>query len=403
MATPIDAIRLSSKGSFGNMALGAAVLGLVGTVGAYMVDPDRFFHAFLVGFVFWVSIALGTLFFVMLHHLATARWSIVIRRIPESIMMNLPFLFIFCIPVLLGMHTLYHWSHADAVAADPLLQWKAPFLNSTFFIIRNVIYFTVWSGIAWFLYKASIAQDTRPTEEQLAGMRKTSAIGMLLFAPTVTLAAFDWLMSLDPHWYSTIFGVYFFAGSFLSSLAFVILCILFLREREKLQHMITIEHLHDLGKLMFGFVVFWSYIGFSQFFIIWYASIPEEVIFYQRRWEGSWQNVSLLLLFCHFILPFLILIFQNVKRNPMLMRIMAVWILVIHFVDLYWLVYPYYTKHLADKAGLANNEALFSWPELMPVLLLGGVFCWLFWRRIGSASLVPVGDPKLDVSIRTAN
>lgn len=403
MSTPLQAVRLSSKGNFGTIALVVAALGLAGTIGAYLVDHERFFHAFLVGFVFWVSIGLGTLFFVMLHHLSTSRWSIVIRRIPESIMMNLPFMFIFCIPVILGMHALYHWSHADAVATDSLLQWKEPYLNSTFFVIRNVFYFAVWSWIAWSLYKVSLAQDTNPGEEQLARMRKTSAIGMLLFAPTLTFAAFDWLMSLDPHWYSTIFGVYFFTGCFLSSLAFVTLWTIFLRGREKLNHLITAEHLHDLGKLTFGFIIFWAYIGFSQFFIMWYANIPEETIFYQRRWEGDWQIISMIQLFCHFVIPFVVLIFQQVKKNPVIMSVMAVWLLVVHFIDLYWLIYPYYTKHLADKAGLAENQVLLSWPELMPFLFLGGVFCWLLWQRIGSASLIPVGDPKLDVSIRTAN
>lgn len=369
------------------------VLGLGGCAAAWMADADRFFHAYLTAFVFWTTLALGGLFFTMLHHLTSARWSVVLRRISESLMMPLVWLVIAFVPLMLGAHSLYHWTDVEAVAHDPMLQAKSGFLNGGFFFGRTLFFFAVWTVLAIVLRKRSLLQDKSPERDHFPGMRKISAGGMLLFAMTLTLASFDWLMSLNPHWFSTIFGVYLFGGVFLAGLSSLALISVFLRRNGVLTKIVTVEHYHDLGKLMFAFVIFWAYIGFSQYFVIWMGNLPEETTWYLARWEGSWRTVSLVLLFGHFAIPFVGLIFHNVKRRPTLMAVAAIWLLVMHWVDLYWLVYPTFSP----------SGAVLGWIELMPMVGLGGLFVFIFWRSLSAEPLVPVGDPWLGDSIRFEN
>lgn len=383
--------RVTDKGRVGTVALIVGVLGLAASGGAWWADSARFFHAYLTAFVFWLSLALGGLFFTMLHILSASRWSVVLRRISENMAWQLPWMAIAFIPIALGMHDLYHWSHAEVVATDHMLQDKAVYLNVEFFLIRTAVYFALWSLVTFKLSKHSLLQDSNPDRDQIAPLRRWSAMGMLMFAGTVTFASFDWLMSLQPHWFSTIYGVYFFGGLFLAGVSFLAVICWFLRRHGILTNEVTAEHHHDLGKLMFAFIVFWAYIGFSQYFLIWYGNIPEETLWFLSRWEGGWKPVSLVLLFGHFIIPFVILIFQNVKRKIALLGVVAIWILVMHWIDLYWLVYPSYNE---------NFESI-GWIELAPMVGLGGVFVWLFWRRMVSDPIIPIGDPWLQESINS--
>jgi len=385
--------KVTNPGRFGAVALTVGGLGLALSLVAVFVDSPRFYFGWLTAFYFWTTLALGGLFFTMLHHLTGARWSVVLRRISETMMMQLPWTTAAFIPVFFGIHDLYHWSHAEAVAHDAILQSKAGYLNTGFFTIRAVAYFAVWSLIAVALYRVSRRQDEGNTVEGTAKMRKSSAIGMMLFAVTTTFAAWDWLMSLEPHWFSTIFGVYSFGGAFFGSLGFMTAVCLLLRHNGALHNVITLDHYHDLGKLMFGFTVFWSYIAFSQYFLIWYANIPEETFWYLNRWQGGWKTVSLVLMFGHFVLPFVVMIFRNVKRSPVIMAIMALWFMIIHWVDIYWLAFP----------TLLPEGATLSWIEVVAAVGLGGIFLGLFWWRLTGAPLVPVGDPNLQRSITFTN
>jgi hypothetical protein len=372
------------------------IIGIVGvalSVVGWITDSARFYHAYLTAFVFWVSLSLGALFFTMLHHLTGAKWSIVLRRIAETFMIQLPWMFLAFIPIYLGMHDLYHWTHEEAVAADAVLQGKAGYLNDGFFTARSVLYFAIWSLLAIILYRTSLRQDGNPSEAQRERMRKVSAVGMLLFAATVTFAAFDWLMSLDPHWFSTIFGVYFFACSFLGTLALITGISLFLRDNDILKTIITVEHYHDLGKLMFAFTIFWSYIAFAQYLLIWYGNVPEETYWYLLRWEGSWKYVSLVIAFGHFGIPFTLLLFRGVKRNMIMLKLLAAWLLLMHWIDMYWLVFPTYL----------GQGANFAWLEFAAMLGLGGIFLWSFWSRLRANALVPSGDPHLEASIKFVN
>jgi hypothetical protein len=308
-------------------------------------------------------------------------------------MMTLPYMAALFIPALVGMHTLYHWSHPEAVMHDPLLLAKSGYLNPTFFTIRTVFFFGIWSLLAIKLHGLSLKQDKGDTQAIGDAMRRTSAWGMLLFAVTVTYAGYDWLMSLNPHWFSTIFGVYFFAGGLLSVIAFMTLVALALRRKGILAETITVEHYHDLGKLLFAFTVFWTYIGFSQYFLIWYGNVPEETVWYLARWEGSWKFVSMVILFGHFVLPFIALLFRFTKRTPTSLWIIASWILLMHWVDMYWLVYP----------TLLEKGASITWIEPATMLFVGGLFLWAFWGRFARNPLVPVNDPKLAGSINHVN
>ncbi|MBD3224781.1 MAG: hypothetical protein GF313_08635 [Caldithrix sp.] len=385
--------RVETDNQLGFKILIAGIAALLLSAIGYFTHSKQFFFSYLVAYTFWVSIGLGGLFFVMLSHLTGTVWGIVLRRIIESIMMALPVMAIFFIPLIFGFHDLYHWSHAEAVAEDPLLQSKAPYLNVPFFIIRTGIYFGIWYLLARKLYALSLQQDEQPTNEQIVKMRRVSGPGMVLFAVTTAFASFDWIMSLDAHWYSTIFGVYFFAGSFLGALSFLVIVSAWLHNKDILTGTITIEHYHDLGRLIFAFVIFWGYMAFSQFFLIWYANIPEETIWYQHRWTGSWNIISLFLVIGNFLIPFVLLMPRAIKRNRNKMFVLAIWILVTHWVDLFWLITP----------NLHHHGAHFSWMDLTLFVGMGGIFVSLFWKYLTKGALVPVKDPKLQESIQFSN
>ncbi|KAA3660624.1 MAG: hypothetical protein DWQ10_06275 [Calditrichaeota bacterium] len=386
--------RLLESSKFGTFALICGIVGLVLTaVGYFMVSPEQMYHSWLTAFVFWMTIGLGGLFFTMLHHLTGAVWSIVLRKFSESLMAVLPWMLLFFIPVVFGIHDLYHWSHEDAVAHDQLLQGKAGFLNQPFFVIRSIGYFVIWIILSLSLFKLSVKQDNQHDASISAKFKKISAPGMLLFALSLTFASFDWLMSLDPHWYSTIFGVYIFSGSVLAVLSMIMLIALFLRKSGFLEEVITIEHYQDIAKLLFAFTVFWAYIAFSQYFLIWYGNIPEETVWFLHRWEGSWKIISMVIVFFHFALPFLILLTRNAKRNLTLLGIMGFWFLIVHWIDLYWLVFPSFHKHSVH----------FSWIDFTAMLGIGGIFMAIFWKKFTGNKLVPMNDPELSQSLHFTN
>lgn len=384
---------MTDKGKFGKLAAIAGVAGLVLSAGGYFVDSEQFFYSWLTSFMFWTSIALGGLCFTMLHHLVAARWSVVLRRISENIMGVLPIMVVFLVPILLGMHDLYHWSHADLVETDHLLKGKAAYLNPTFFVIRLAVYFVIWFVLNRLLFQVSQRQDAGHDPSQIKRMRLISAPGMILFAITLTFFSFDLMMSLDAHWYSTIYGVYFFAGSFAAVLSFIFLTVLVLHGHGILKKEISIEHYHDLGKLMFAFIIFWGYMAFSQYFLIWYANIPEETIWFLHRWVGSWKAVTLILVFGHFVVPFFFLFPQGAKKNAVLMKLMTTWVLLMHLLDIHWLVMP----------SLHHEGFHLSWMDFSTMIGIGGIFLWFFWRRMASSPMIPVNDPKLKASMQFVN
>ena len=375
------------KGSIGKIALISGVLGLALSVFGYFTNSKQFYFSYLTSFAFWASLGLGGLFFTMLHYISGAKWSTAIVRIAQAAMSVLPLMFIFFVPIIFGIKELYEWSSAEALAHNAVLAGKSGYLNISGFVTRSVIYFIAWGVLAYLINMYSRRQDDG--EDTIKQLRIVSGPGMFVFAMSISFAAFDWLMSLDPMWYSTIFGGYYFSGSFVAILAFLIILANYLRKNIVLENAILQSHFADLGKLFFGFLVFWAYIGGAQYFFIWYANIPEETIWFLHRWEGSWKTVSVLLIFGHFLIPFVSLVFYNTKRSRKILLFFAIWILIFHYIDMYWLVGP--TLH--------HGSAHFSWLDIVTFFGIGGIFIYLFWNSYTAKALVPVNGPNLDASL----
>jgi hypothetical protein len=371
----------------------AAVLGAVVCAILGAGNPKQFFFSWLVAFLFFLSLALVGLFFVLIQYASQGSWGIVVRRIGETIFATIPVMAALFVPLLLGLHDLYSWTVPGAADHDALLRWKAPFLNVPFFLVRAALYFGCWSFIALLYFRGSRGQDATGDLRVSARLRALAGPAIIVLALTQTFAAIDWIMSLTPHWYSTIFGVYFFAGSFVGFIALLSVVVVAMRGAGLLDTIISAEHLHDIGKLLFAFTSFWAYIAFSQFFLMWYANLPEETIWYKARMEGSWLTVSLFLMAGHFGAPFFYLMGRAVKRRGSTLAIGGAWLLAMHFLDLYWQVMP--TLHPEGIRPSVLDVAAF--------LTVGGCFVaavgWLMRRQ----ALVPLRDPRLAESLAFEN
>ena len=327
---------------------------------------DRAFFAYLFAFMTVLSIALASLGFVLIQHVTRAGWSAVVRRIAEASAATLPLFALLFIPIaLLGFHNLYPWSHESDNFLEAKRWWLGAELgngSSAKFIMRAVIFLGIWSVLGQLLWRKSVSLDgvtdnLEQTTKITHSMWKLSAGGVFLFGLSLSFAAVDWMMSLQPHWYSTMYGVYYFAGAMLGFYAFLALTMMALQKGGMLKNAITTEHYHDVGKFAFGHTVFWAYIAFCQFLLIWYANIPEETEFYMVRMEGGWDKVSLAFPFIHFFLPFLFLLSRHVKRSRMGLAIAAAWILVVHTIDIFWNIMPNQGAHGAPEGHVAGAGA----------------------------------------------
>ncbi|MBE0659622.1 MAG: hypothetical protein IH602_18160 [Bryobacteraceae bacterium] len=363
----------------------AALVGWIALGAGFALNRDQFHFSYLVAFAFCISITLGALFYVQVQHLTGSAWSVTVRRLMETLMRTIPAGLILFIPIAFGIHTVYEWSHASA-ASDPILQQKAAFLNSTGFIVRGFIVLALWSIWAVRLYSLSRKQDASGSLEFTRSSEKWSAPGVLILFLSASLASFDWIMSLDPHWWSTMFGVYFLAGGAVAFMAVLIAVCLGLRSAGYLSDAINEEHYHDLGKWLFALTVFWAYVTFSQYMLIWYGNLPEEGIWYHRRMVGSWSGFMPLMIIGHFIIPFVTLMPRSSKRNLKMLGFFSGWMLVMHYLDLYWQVMP-----VLHKTGVA-----FHWIDLAALVALVSTFGLVFWSGLRERPLVPVGDPRLE-------
>ena len=374
-------------------ALAIAALGALAAAAAYAVDARRFAFAYLVGFSFVATLGVGGLIFILIQHLTRAGWSSAARRQMEWLASALPIGALLFVPLALLSARIYEWM-SPAALADPLLAKKHAYLNAPAFFGRAAFFFLVWSLLALLFWRTSRRQDSSDEPEiATVKMQRWSAPAVLVTGITLTFAGFDWLMSLDPRWYSTIFGVYVIAGSIVGSLALLALGTLTLERRGLYGAVSTVEHRHDIGKLLFGFTVFWAYIAFCQYFLIWYANIPEETIFFRRRWIGSWKTVSATLALGHFALPFLLLLSRAGKRSPTVLGATATLLLFMHYVDLYWLVMP----------TLDRGAAHPSWIDAAGLLLPVGVLLGWLSRRAARDPIYPLRDPRLPEAIRLEN
>ncbi len=379
-----------------------AAVGLGATLaGAMGAGRDRAMFSYLWAFEVALSIALGALGWIMIDHVSRTGWSTVFRRISETTAVTLPLFALLWIPIAtLGFHSLYPWSHES----DEILLKKRWFLSDGFFYGRGVAYLIIWSGLSYFFYKNSTKQDeltdASARDRITRSMWKMAGPGLILWALSLSFQAIDWMMSLQPHWYSTIFGVYYFAGAILSFFAFTVLVSLGLQRAGVLKNAITPEHFHDLGKLVFGYTIFWAYIAFSQFMLIWYANIPEETIFYIVRLNGGWKWISYLLPLLHFAVPFLFLLSRHMKRNRTFLALGAAWILVMHLVDLYWLILPNFGTH-----GEGAHEAHFelSWSDATALIGIFGAFLGVFGYFLKRNKVIAINDPRLEESLAHEN
>jgi hypothetical protein len=372
----------------------ALIVGLAGLVVAalgLLVDVAHFFQAYLVAFMFWLSVALGCFGLMMLHHLTRGAWGLAVRRSLEAASRTLPLLLVLFLPLIFGIHELYHWSHAEVVAADPILQQKHPYLNVGWFLVRAAIYFGIWLAVAFQLNQLSAEQDRTGDPALFRRMQAWATVGFLLLALTVTFAAMDWMMSLDPHWFSSLFGLWYFTGAGLSGLTFVILVAGWLSDRPPLAAVLTPRLFHDYGKLLLAFVMLWAYLSFSQLLLIWGANLPEEIPFYLRRLQGGWGAVSVLLLLAHFVLPFLLLLSSSLKRRKVRLVQVAGMVLAMRWLDHYWNVAP--TLQALEVGKVHPLAGL--WIDLAAVVGIGGLWLWYFARELARRPLLPLGEPFL--------
>ena len=380
------------------LVVGVSLLALALMFGFMRGDTlHYFFHAYLVSFCFYLSISLGALFFVALQHACRAGWSVAVRRVAEIMAANTLVMAVLFLPILLpllfGNTALFHWLDEAAVAEDHVLANKSVYLNLPFFVLRSLAFFGVWGGLVWYFWRRSLEQDRSGDANLTLRMERVSYPALLLFAVTITFAAFDWIMSLTPHWYSTIFGVYYFAGAVVGFLAAVILALVTLQKTGYLTSTVTLEHYQELGKLLFAFVIFWGYIAFSQYMLIWYANIPEETVWYLPRQKAQWITVSLVLLFVHLLIPFFGLMSRGVKRRPALLGFWAAWLLVAHWLDVHYLIMP-------------NVQAMglpFSPIDACCMLGMGAIFVAGILLFAGNRSLTPTKDPRLGESLGFEN
>jgi hypothetical protein len=325
----------------------------------------------------------------MVHQLSGGAWGVVLRRPIGAAARVLPLLTLLFLPILLGMSRLYIWTHADAVAASETLRHKQPYLNVPFFVVRAVIYFLVWNGISYFLNALSLEQDRTGDPAIARRMQRLSAGGLVAYGLTITFASFDWLMSITPDWYSTIFGVLILGGQGLSAMAFLIVAIFWLSRRPPLDAIIKPDHFHDAGNLMLMFVMLWAYFSFSQYLLIWAGNLPQEISWYQHRLQTGWRAVGILLIVFHFAVPFVILLLRRVKREATDLVRLAVGILVMRLVDLFWLIAPDF-----HRGGISV-----SWLDiLLPASLAAIWLAAVVWQLRGRA-ILPVHDPEFDETL----
>lgn len=436
MSTNGDRLQLAGSSWAGAWKKAAAV-GAVGmALSAYGAtsDPVRFGYSYLFAFFAILSVALGALFFVLVQHLTGAAWSVTVRRGSECLMRGLPAFLVLVVPVLLCTRSLYPWDGAEreiapmqagafgnamdeghrepaalaaanrgvteelAIAREAedarVLAGRKTYMNRPFFALRAIAFLGLWCFMAVRLFRWSTRQDEDKGMLLTVQAKNFAPIATIAFSVALVLAAFDWLMSLEPLWYSTIFGVYVFAGCAVAHAAIAILLAMGLQRAGLVRTSISVEHYHDLGKLLFGWLSFWAYIAFVQFFLIWYANIPEELTYFHRRWtdnDGSWKVISASLFVLHFLLPFWLLLSRNAKRSPALLGLGAVLVLALHVVDVYWLVLP----------NIGGFDP--AWLDVTCFLGVAGVYGAVVLRSMEQHALIPLGDPRLSRSLAFEN
>jgi hypothetical protein len=356
-----------------------------------MRSPETFYQSYLMSFMLVLGLAVGSLGLVMLQHLTSGHWGIIIRRPLESATRTLPLLVVFFLPIaLFGMKHLYRaWLDPQALQKEPLSHFQQSYLTARGFQFRAILYFALWLALMFVFNVLSKRQDTNQDDRALRRrLQMLAGPGIILYVFAMSFAAVDWVMSLSPHWASTIYGFLFIAGQLISAMAFMIAVVVLLSRAEPFAGILQKRHLHDLGKLLLAFVMLWAYFDFSQLLIIWSGNQPEEISFYRTRLYGGWGVVAVIVLIFHFLVPFLLLLSQDVKRNAKILPKIAMWLILMRLVDLYWMTRPEFT-----------SSAMPTWLDLVLPIALGGLWLGFFASNLKQCPLLPLGDPKLAEAI----
>jgi hypothetical protein len=371
-------------------ALVAGIVGFVLIAIGYVRTPEQFYHSYLIAFMFVLGLSVGSLGLLMLQHLTGGHWGIVIRRPLEAATLSLPFVAVLFLPIALGMKYLYkEWLEAPKTGEGALSHLQQSYLTTNAFLVRAVIYFAVWLALVILFDRWSRRQDVDREDRALRRHIKMMAgPGIILYVFVMSFAAIDWVMSLSPHWASTIYGFLFVVGQLISAMSLMIAIVVLLSRSEPLAGIIQDRHLHDLGKLLLAFVMLWAYFGFSQLLIIWSGNLPEEISFYRTRLYGGWGVVAVIVLVFHFFVPFFLLLSRDLKRNARLLPKVAIWLIFMRLVDLFWLTRPEFT-----------SNAMPNWLDLAAPLALGGLWLYFFAFNLKRQPLLPLGDPKLEEAI----
>jgi hypothetical protein len=384
---PVPVERLGPKAiAFQRTAGIIGILGLAACVAGYFANPTTFFQSYMFGLIYWAGFALGGLGVLLMHNTVGGRWGVTIRRLLEAEMRTLPLIAVLLIPVfVLGLSILYPWARPDEVAHTPVLQHKQGYLNLPFFAVRAVLYFVIW--MFWGLRVSRMAdkQDDTGDPTLRERMRAFSAPGVLVFTLTGTFAYIDWLLSADPQFFSTVYGAMLLIGDVLQTFALSIIVLTTVSEKDGFQGRINSKVLHDLGNLMFAFVIFWTYLSASQLIIVWPANLPQELQWYLDRVNGFWQYIAATIAIVMFALPFLLLLSQDRKRNPKRLRRVAYFILCARAVDLFWIVEPTYRRK-----GFA-----FYWTDIATFVGIGGIWLYYFIAQLRRRPLLPLQDERI--------
>lgn len=370
-------------------AFAAGILSLAACgVGAFF-DLKRALIAYLFGYLFWLGLTLGSMGILMIHHLTGGRWGYVIRRLLEAAMRTLPLMALLFIPIYLGAHELYPWARPEAVDSERLLAHKHVYLNFPLVGIRALFFFAVWLIMAFFLGKWSAEQDRYTNPAPTRWLRALSGPGICIYPITATFAYIDWLMSLEPRFYSTVFLVIVLIGQILASFAFVILLLAWFKNHEPLNAIVTLQHFHQLGNLLLTFVMFWTYVEISQLIIVFSGNLPDEIVWYLHRIAGGWRWVLGFLALFHFFLPFFLLLFRVNKKKPHYLAALAGMLFVAHIIGVYWLVMPSYFH-----AGIE-----LSWMDFFAPVGVGGLWLALFFSQLPKRRLIPQNDPRIEYAV----
>jgi len=368
---------------------GSLVVGLVALTlcfaGAFH-SPVQFFRSYLLAFVFWVGVALGCTAILMLHHMVGGRWGFLLRRLLESGTRTFYLMAVLALPLLFGLRLLYSWADPEKVKLDPILQYKQPYLNVPFFILRTVIYFIAWIALAYFLNKWSREQDETANPHLAKRLQNLSGPGMVIYGLTVTFASIDWVMSLEPRWFSTIYGMIFMVTQALAAMSIVTIAVILLSTQKPLSGLVSRRVLNDYGNLLLTFTMLWAYLSFSQYLIIWSGNLQEEIPWYVSRASGGWAWVAMALIVFHFAVPFLLLLSRFVTRRTLWLGIVAAIQIVMSVVDIFWLTVPAY-----ERSG-----PQFHWMDWAAILGIGGVWIWRFTASLKGRPLLPLHDPGME-------